>query len=127
MKITKQFAERFADSWINAWNHQEIESIMNHYDDDVVFSSPFILKSQIGSKGMLHGKSELEKYFEIALEKNPNLYFELKQIMVGIKSITLIYNRNRTMLASEAMKFNEDGKVVEGYSHYTIDNVFDLL
>jgi hypothetical protein len=127
MKITKQFAKSFADEWIHAWNNRDIEAIMSHYVDNVVFSSPFILKVQVNDNGTIHGKSELKKYFERALEKNPDLHFDLKHIMVGIKSITLIYTRKKTMLASEVMILNDEGKVVEGLSHYPVDDIYELL
>lgn len=126
MKITKQFAKNFANEWVNAWNNKDIEFIMGHYVDNVVFSSPFILKAQINNTGTILGKSELRSYFERALAYNPDLHFELKHIMVGIKSITLIYRRKMTMLASEVMILNEEGKVVEGLSHYSVDDIFDL-
>src|SRR5688572_16077718 len=103
MKITQQFAKSFADEWLQAWNNRDLEAIMSHYADSVVFSSPFILKAQINTIGTVHGKNDLKKYFERALEKNPELHFDLKHIMVGIKSIILIYIRKKTMLASETM------------------------
>ncbi len=127
MKITKQFAKKFADEWITAWNNRDIETIMNHYADDVIFSSPFILKNQINDKGTIHGKTELRTYFERALSKNPDLHFDLKHIMVGIKSITLIYVRKQTMLASETMILNNKGLVAEGLSHYPIDDFYEIL
>ncbi len=127
MKITRQFAKSFADEWVHAWNNKNIAAIMNHYDDNVVFSSPFILKTQINKRGTIHKKSELRKYFESALVKNPDLHFDLKHIMVGIKSITLIYTRKKTMLASEVMILNDEGKVVEGLSHYPVDNIYELI
>jgi len=123
MKITKQFATNFADEWINAWNSKDIEAIMNHYADEIVFSSPFVLKAQINDVGTIRGKVELRKYFEAALDKNPDLHFDLKHIMVGIKSITLIYLRKQTMLASEVMILNDEGKVAEGLSHYPVDDL----
>lgn len=127
MKITKQFAKSFAAEWVLAWNNKDIEVIMSHYADSVVFSSPFILKAQNNDKGIIYGKSELRKYFEKALEKNPDLHFDLKHIMVGIKSITLIYTRKKTLLASEAMILNGAGKVVEGLSHYPVDDIYELI
>jgi ketosteroid isomerase-like protein len=126
MKITRPFATNFADEWINAWNSKDIEAIMGHYVEGVVFSSPLVLKTKINDSGTIHGKSELRKYFEKALEKNQDLHFELKYIMVGIKSITLIYMRKKTMLASEVMILNDQGKVVEGLSHYPIDDIYEL-
>ena len=127
MKISKQFAKSFAYEWVQAWNNKDIEAIMSHYADSVVFSSPFILKAQVNDTGTIHGKSELRKYFERALEKNPDLHFDLKHIMVGIKSITLIYIRSTTMLASEVMILNDEGKVVEGLSHYPVDDIYQWL
>ena len=47
--------------------------------------------------------------------------------MVGIKSITLIYTRKKIMLAYEVMILNDEGKVVEGLSHYPVDDIYELL
>lgn len=127
MKITQEFARGFADEWIAAWNGRRIEAIMGHYAEDVVFSSPFILKAGINGMGTLHGKANLQLYFERALEKNPDLRFDLQQVMVGIKSITLIYTRKQVLLATEVMVLNAEGKVVEGMSHYPIEAIYALL
>jgi ketosteroid isomerase-like protein len=127
MTINQQFARSFADEWIRAWNNKDIDAIMRHYAEHVVFSSPFILKSQINGKGTIHGKNALRKYFENALNKDAALHFDLKHIMVGIKSITLIYVRKKTMLASEVMILNDEGNVVEGLSHYPVEDVYGLL
>ena len=127
MKISQQFAKNFAFEWIRAWNNKDIAAIMSHYADGIIFSSPFILKARLNDIGTIHGKSELSKYFERAFEINSDLHFDLKQIMVGIKSITLIYTRKGTMLASETMILNAEGKVVEGLSHYPVDDIYKLI
>lgn len=127
MKIARQFATNFATEWVDAWNSKNIEAIMSHYADDVVFSSPFILKAQINDNGMIHGKAALRTYFERALAKNPDLYFDLKHTMAGIKSVTLIYIRKQTILASEVMILNDEGKVVEGLSHYPVEDIYELI
>jgi hypothetical protein len=127
MKISYEFAESFAVGWLKAWNTGNIEAILEHYSDDIAFSSPFVLKSGPSTGGTVKGKSALRKYFEGALEKNPGLQFELKHIMVGIKSITLIYVRNGSMLAAETMIFNDEGKVTEGLSHYPAESIYGIL
>ena len=127
MKITKQFSKAFADKWIRHWNNRDIEAILRHYADSVAFSSPFLLKTKASSLGTIHGKSELRRYFVKALDKNPGLRFDLKHIMVGINSITLIYTRKATLLASEVMILDDEGKVVMGLSHYDVDDIYDLL
>lgn len=113
----------FAEKWICSWNNRKIESILSHYSEDIVFSSPFVLKSGLNPVGIIRGKAELKKYFEGALEINADLYFDLKHIMVGIRSITLIYIRSGQILASEVMIINEDGYVTEGLSHYPVDEI----
>jgi ketosteroid isomerase-like protein len=35
-------AERFAADWIAAWNSHDLDVILSHYADDVVFHSPRI-------------------------------------------------------------------------------------
>ena len=126
MKITHPFAIEFAEGWLSAWNSRDIDAILTHYADEVAFSSPFILKAHINGSGTIHGKAELKKYFESALAKNPDLHFDVKHIMVGIKSITLIYVRKQTMLAAEVMILNDKGKVAEGLSHYPFDKIHEL-
>jgi len=127
MTITQQFAQQFANEWITAWNNGDMEAIMSHYADEVIFSSPLILKSRTNDKGTIHGKAALKTYFKHALSKNPDLHFDLKHIMVGIKSITLLYTRKQVMPACETMILNEDGLIVEGLSHYPVDSIYELL
>lgn len=127
MKITKEFAEDFAKRWINAWNKKDFEAIMDCYDKRIRFSSPFIIKTHFSCKGTIIGKNHLKQYFKKALSSNPNLHFNLKNIMVGIKSITLIYIRNRKMLASEVMVFNRKNLIKESRSHYPTNKIFKFL
>ncbi len=121
MKISQAFAEDFAKQWIDSWNSKDLEAILSHYAEHVVFSSPFVIKNHINDRGTILGKTELRNYFEKALERNPDLHFDLQHVMVGIKSVTLIYVRNGTLLACEAMILNDEGKVLEGLSHYPVD------
>lgn len=127
MKLSQQFTKNFAERWIADWNKKDIQAILSHYNDHVVFSSPMMLKTQFFEPGTLHGKIELKKYFELALARNPALFFELHQVMVGIKSITLLYTRNQTMLAAEVMLLNDKGLITEGLSHYPADDIYGML
>lgn len=126
MNITQEFAENFAGQWIRAWNQKDIEAIMSHYATGVVFSSPFVLKTQFNLEGVITGKNELRKYFEMALEKNKGLHFSLQHTMVGVKSITLIYLRKNTILASEVMILDDKGLVIEGLSHYPVNSIYNM-
>jgi ketosteroid isomerase-like protein len=30
----------YADQWVRAWNARDIEAVLDHFHDDVVFTSP---------------------------------------------------------------------------------------
>jgi len=127
MKLSQQFTKNFAEQWIADWNKKDIQAILSHYDEQVVFSSPMMLKTQFNERGTLQGKVELKKYFELALARNPALFFELHHVLVGIKSITLFYTRNQTMLAAEVMLFNDEGLIIEGLSHYPVHDIYGMI
>ena len=40
--ITREFADRFAQEWIDAWNSHHLERVLSHYADDFEMSSPYI-------------------------------------------------------------------------------------
>lgn len=127
MTVTEAFVNKFANDWLAAWNNSNIDGIMGHYAEDVIFSSPFIITSRVNEQGTIYGKTALRAYFENALALNPDLYFDLKHIMVGIDSITLIYTRKQVMLAAESMILNKEGLIKEGRSHYPVDKLFPLI
>ena len=37
-------AQRFVAQWVGAWNSHDLESILTHFRDDVIFSSPLATK-----------------------------------------------------------------------------------
>ena len=46
--IDQAWAERFADEWIAAWNSYDLNAILSHYAEDVVFHSPPITTAMRG-------------------------------------------------------------------------------
>jgi ketosteroid isomerase-like protein len=32
--------QRFAEQWISAWNDRDVEAVLTHYAEDVLFTSP---------------------------------------------------------------------------------------
>ena len=43
--VTRDDAECFAADWLAAWNAHDLDAIIEHYDEDVVFSSPFAVEA----------------------------------------------------------------------------------
>ena len=55
--LTAAEADELAHHWIQAWNDHDLERILRHYADDVVFSSPFIQKIWTSPSGAIVGES----------------------------------------------------------------------
>lgn len=117
--MDKQTAETFALEWINAWNTHDITAILSHYSDDVEFHSPFIPLLKFNETGMITGKADLKKYFEIGLNAYPDLHFQFHDCFVGINTLVLYYTSVNGRKAAEVFELNEQGKAVKVYCNYS--------
>ena len=115
--LERGFAERFAAEWIAAWNSHDLERILEHYEDDFEMSSPVIVRLAGEPSGKLKGKAAVSAYWAQALERNPDLRFELVAALAGIDSVTVCYRGHRGMSA-EVFHFVASGKVRAAFSHY---------
>ncbi|MDV3002581.1 MAG: hypothetical protein N5P05_004236 (plasmid) [Chroococcopsis gigantea SAG 12.99] len=110
-------ATRFAYNWIEDWNNHDLDAVLSHYADDFEFASPLI-PSIAGEKGgVLCGKVAVRAYWERGLEQIPDLHFDLKEVLVGINSVTLYYRGHRGMVA-EVFMFDSTGKVKKALACY---------
>lgn len=112
-------AQRLADEWYAAWNAHDLDRILSHYSDEVVFVSPFAVEIAGRADGRLEGKEALRGYFAAALERFPDLEFEPIALMVGPRSLVLHYHSVKGLLAAELLVVGEDGLVGESLAHYS--------
>ena len=117
--ITKENAHAIAEKWIESWNSHDIDSILAHYSEDIVFSSPFIVKLLGNQSGTIRGKDELRSYFLKGLEAYPELKFELQNVLTGVDSITLYYKSVNDLSAAEVMILDPDTKISKVLAHYS--------
>lgn len=115
--LTPEFADAFAAEWIEAWNHHDLPRILSHYEDDFEMSSPNIPRLTNEPSGTLKGKEAVGAYWQRALERTPTLHFTLEHVLLGINSITLIYQGARG-ISAEVFHFDRDGRVSRAYAHY---------
>lgn len=87
--------DEFTRSWLDAWNAHDIEAVLKHFSDDVVFTSPMAIHVLNDSDGFVHGKDALRTYWMMALQCIPDLHFELVDEYVGVSAIVINY-RNQT-------------------------------
>jgi ketosteroid isomerase-like protein len=117
--IAREWAEAFARDWIAAWNAHDLERILSHYADDFEMRSPLIVERMGVPEGLLKGKEAIRPYWQAGLAAKPPLKFELREVMVGVGAIAIVY-RNVTRGADvvERIEFNEQGLGVRAEALY---------
>ncbi|HEY7067818.1 MAG TPA: nuclear transport factor 2 family protein [Chloroflexota bacterium] len=117
--LTEERAQALAVEWIAAWNAHDLDVILAHYADDVVFTSPFVGRLMGAGQDTVHGKAALREYFARGLAAYPDLAFELRTVLVGVDSVTLYYRSVGGRLAAEVMQLDAAGRVARVLAHYT--------
>ncbi|MDO8411363.1 MAG: nuclear transport factor 2 family protein [Phenylobacterium sp.] len=111
--------EAFARAWIEAWNRHDLEAILSHYAEDVVFTSPAAAKITGDASGRVAGKAALAAYWGEALRRIPDLHFTLRSVLAGVDSVAIRYHSSRTEAeVVEVVCFGADGLVVEAFAYY---------
>ena len=116
--IDADFAQSFAREWVKAWNDHDLEAILSHYAEDVVFHSPRVRMVTGREVDSVFGKAELRAYWGKALEQARDLYFEMDQVLVGSDALTILYTNQRQQNVAETFVFGVDGKVVQSIATY---------
>jgi ketosteroid isomerase-like protein len=116
--IDRTHAERFAREWIDAWNAHDLEAILSHYADDVVFRSPRIAVVMGEKVDSVAGKSALARYWGKALANAKDLHFTFERLYIGSDSLTIAYRNHRGQYAAETFVFNATGLVAESIATY---------
>lgn len=112
-------AEGFAHAWIEAWNAHDLEAILSHYGEDIVFVSPAAARITGDASGRVVGKAALATYWAEALKRAPDLRFTLRSVLKGPDSLALRYHSSRTDAeVVEVLRFGPDGLAVEAAAYY---------
>jgi hypothetical protein len=119
--MDRSAAAKFAKSWVRAWNSHDLDAVLAHFADDVVFSSPVAAKVVPESHGVLHGKGSLRAYWTSALARIPDLHFELVGVYTGVDHLVLHYRNHVGGLVCEVLRFRGD-LVAEGAGTYLSDD-----
>ena len=98
-------ANEFVDAWLRAWNDHDLDRVLEHFTDDVVFSG-----------GVVHGKAALRQYWGEGIRRIPDLHFEVVDVYLGVDVLVINYRNQRGVLVNEVLGF--DGPRV-GWGHGT--------
>jgi len=110
-------AAAFALAWTRAWNDHDVEAVLDHFHDDVVFSSPVAARVIPESGGVVRGKAALRDYWLTALRVLPDLHFEVVDVYRGESLLVINYRNERGGLVNEVLMFDGD-LVREGHGTY---------
>ena len=109
-------AQAFAQQWARDWNAHDVEALLGHFTDDVVFTSPVAVRI-LGGDGVIRGKEVLRKYWSEGVRLIPDLRFEVLALYVGVSTLVINYRNQAGGLVSEVLTF-EGSLVREGHGTY---------
>jgi ketosteroid isomerase-like protein len=115
-------AQAFADCWISEWNRKDVEAVLAHISESVVFTSPRA-KAIVGSS-RVEGKSGLREYWTKAIDRIHTIHFTLDYVISDGDRIGIIYIAEidgRRMRCVEFMVFGGDGLVRQGEAMHGVE------
>jgi ketosteroid isomerase-like protein len=118
MNLSESKLLQLAERWLADWNQHNLEAILSHYSNDIIFTSPLVSKILNRADGTIQGKAPLQDYFARGLQTYPDLQFELIQVLVGVNSVVIYYHSINKLLAAEFMQVNPSGSIVKVNAHY---------
>jgi len=109
-------AQAFAEQWVADWNAHDIDALLEHFTDDVVFTSPVAIRL-FGGDGVIRGREALRKYWSEGVRLIPDLHFEVLALYVGVTTLVINYRNQAGGVVNEVLTF--DGTLVrEGHGAY---------
>lgn len=113
--MTREEAEKFAVEWAGWWNTGALEKVLEHFRQDVVFTSPTAL--EVVGVSTVRGKDALRAYWAAALQRSRSLEFTVDHVAWDpvCRELAIVYTSviaGRTRRVSENLLFDEDDQVV---------------
>lgn len=113
--MTRDEAVAFAKAWAAAWNERAVERVLDHFSEDVTFTSPTAL-AVVGTP-TVRGKAALRAYWNTALGRLRSLHFTFDRVLwdADTRELAILYVSDidgRTKRVSENLTFAPNGLVV---------------
>jgi hypothetical protein len=101
-------AMAFAERWVKAWNDHDVEAVLAHFADDVVFTSPVATRIFPDSGGVVRGKDALRQYWNAGVAGNPALHFDLLGVYAGVGTLVIRFRNEQGADRCEVLTFRGD-------------------
>ena len=114
-------AVAFAEQWAKDWNNHDVEALLSHFADDVVFTSPLAGRLFPESGGVVRGKDALRRYWGEGVRRNPALRFKVRGVYAGVDTVVIHFRTEKGTEQCEVLTFG-DGLVRTGHGTYPTGN-----
>ena len=115
-------AKAFGERWVSDWNRRDVEGVLSHFSENVVFRSA--RATGITGSPTVVGKSNLREYWTDALQGIQSLRFTLDYILHDGARLAIVYIAEidgRRIRSVEFFVLDADGLVTQGEAMYGID------
>jgi hypothetical protein len=117
--------KRLERDWEDGWKAYDLETIVAPYGDDIVFTSPFVSRlTGDPEQTTITGYEAMRTYVAESLRRVPGMSITLDSTYVGTDSVILMHTirlpDGTQVSGADFMRVDEDGKVVDYRSHFTI-------
>jgi ketosteroid isomerase-like protein len=116
----------FSRQWVRAWNDHDVEAVLAHFHEDVLFTSPVAAQMFPETAGVIRGKPALRRYWTQALERLTDLHFVVEAVYRGIDTIVITYRNQNGGLVNEVLRFDDADLVIEGHGTYLVTGPADV-
>jgi hypothetical protein len=107
-----------AESWIAAWNAHDLDAILEHYAEDVLFRVNTAVSRWKRADGALRNKAELREHFRLGLERAPNLHFTLREVLTCPDGYAVLYERENGNIVIDAVELDAHGHAARVHAYY---------
>jgi hypothetical protein len=114
---TPEAATAYVDHHVKVWNGHDVEEILALYREDVELVSP--LAEQLVGSALVRGRDELRRYVGAGLAANPQLRFEVLDVLRGQDSITFYMRSIGGRHVAEVLFVDPDGLIGKVFAHYS--------
>jgi ketosteroid isomerase-like protein len=114
-------AAAFAEQCAKDWNSHDIEAVLSHFADDVVFTSPLAGQLFPESGGVMRGKDALRRYWSEGVRRNPALRFEVRGVYAGVDTVVIRFRTEQGADRCEVLTFAA-GLVRTGHGTFQAGN-----
>jgi hypothetical protein len=123
--LDDETVKRLERHWEEGWKAYDLETIVAPFGDNIVFSSPFVSRmTGDPEQTTITGYEAMRAYTADSLRRVPDMNITLDATYAGTDSVILMHTirlpDGTQVSGADFMRVDEDGKVVDYRSHFTI-------